>query len=71
MFLLHVQLVDQNNAHVFPSGRTDLSINSMETSICTLRVKKNLCLYNLALIQWAMPSSGGTYCLHTFFFFLH
>lgn len=36
MFLLNVQLVDQNNNYVFPSGGTNVSINSMETSICTL-----------------------------------
>lgn len=41
MFLLNVQLVDHNNIHVFPSGRTGLSVNSIETSNCTLlRVKK-------------------------------
>lgn len=73
MFLLHAQLVDQNNVHVFPSGRTDLSINSMETSICTLRVKKTSLFVQLSTysVGDAIVRRVLLFSHLFFFFFLH
>lgn len=71
MFLLHAQLVDQNNVHVFPSGRTDLSINSMETSICTLRVKKTSLFVQLSTSVGDAIVWRDLLFSHLFFFFFY